>query len=180
MDHDHPGHPKRHLRHLVVMRVVHQRAVLPEGPLVNEGLARLNGFLRESADAIHATRQQHAVPVDGRGGRQFVGDVNADAVAFDGFDHRTMHHAVVAPTIRHQPRSEFVSRDFLRDQVKDLHPIDDRPGQDLAVGNHHRLVMRAGLARFQPVLAPRCRGRRGQVHTRRRFESAQARPHTGE
>ena len=42
MDHEQAHQPERHLRHLVVVRVVHERSVLAQRELVAEGLARLS------------------------------------------------------------------------------------------------------------------------------------------
>ena len=67
--------------------------------LVDEGLARLDMRLSEPADAVHAVRQQHAVPMNGGVLRQLVGDEDAELVAFDRFDGRARRLPVVAPEI---------------------------------------------------------------------------------
>ena len=64
MNDEHSKHAERHLRHLVVMRVIHEGAVLPDRELVHEGLARLDGRLTQAAHAVHAARQHDAVPMN--------------------------------------------------------------------------------------------------------------------
>ena len=56
--------------------------------LVDEGLADRDVRLVEPADAVHAVRQQHAVPVDRGVLGQLVGDEDAQLVAFDALDRR--------------------------------------------------------------------------------------------
>src|SRR5436305_237063 len=82
---------------LVVVRVVHERAVLGERELVAERLAGLDRPLRQAADAVHAVRDVDPVPVDCRRRREAVRDVDAHAVALDRLDRRPVDLAVVAP-----------------------------------------------------------------------------------
>ena len=91
-------HPHRHLHHLVEVRVVHLRAVLPDGELVLERLARLDARLVEPGHAVHAVRQEHAVPVHGRRLGQPVLDVDAHAVALDGLDRRARASGRCSPS----------------------------------------------------------------------------------
>ena len=97
MHDDRAHHAHRHLHHLVRVRVVHESPAFPDREFVDEGLARLDVRLRQSADAIHAVRHQHAVPMDGCVLGQLVGDEDADLVALDAFDGRPRRLAVVAP-----------------------------------------------------------------------------------
>ena len=126
MDDEHPHHAHRHLDHLVGMRVVHEGAGFHEVELVDEGLADRDMRLRQSADAVHAGRQDHTVPVDGRMFRQLVGDEDADAVAFDRLDCRARRLAVIAPEVRrhafgHLALDRFGDKVELLDAV--VHPV---------------------------------------------------------
>ena len=82
------------------------------------------GFWVSPATPSMPLGKQDAVPVDaGRLGEP-VGDVDANAVAFDRFDRRPGRAAVVTPAFGLQSRGELVL-DLLGDQVKDLHAVDD-------------------------------------------------------
>ena len=137
---------ERHLRHLVVMRVIHVRAVLPEREFVFECLARFDHRLRQPADAVHSVRQNDSVPVNARRRGQFVRHVNADAIAFDRFDCRSVHPTIEAPAKRLQSGSELVFH-FLSDEMIDLHAIDDLPRQRNVVRRDYRRVIATGLRR---------------------------------
>ena len=63
MHHDHAHHAHGHLHHLVGMGVVHEGAALLQLELVDEGLARRDVRLGEAANAVHAVRHEHAVPM---------------------------------------------------------------------------------------------------------------------
>ena len=54
--------------------------------IVDERLAGLDVRLVEAADAVHAVRHDHAVPMHRGVFRQLVGDEDPDLVAFDRFD----------------------------------------------------------------------------------------------
>ena len=99
VDDEQARHPQRHLRHLVVVRVVHRRAALAQRELVLERLARRDRLLREAADAVHPVDQLDAVPMDGGRRRQSVGHVDAHAIALDGLDHRAVDAAAIAPAL---------------------------------------------------------------------------------
>src|SRR6185295_13215842 len=99
MNDEQADHAELHLYHLVVVRVVHESAVLLERVFVFESLARLNRLLRYAGYAVHATWDQDAVPVNARWRRETVRDVDAHMVAFDGLDGRTVDALVVAPTL---------------------------------------------------------------------------------
>ena len=99
MDHQRAHHAHRH-RHLVGVRVVHERALVLHLELVDEGLADRDMRLGETADAVHAVRKQDPVPVDRGVLRQLVGDEDAHLVALDALDRRTGRLAVVAPGAR--------------------------------------------------------------------------------
>ena len=134
-------HAHRHLHHLVGVRVVHEGAALLQHELVDEGLARLDMRLRQAADAIHAVRQQHAVPVDGGVLGQLVGDEDADLVAFDRLDGRPGRLAVVAPQMRlHAGRD--LAHHRLGDEMEFLPVAVHAPRQRPAVQRHHRLIVR--------------------------------------
>ena len=49
-----PHRPKRHLRHLVMVRVVHVGAVLAKRVLVLKRFARLDASLRQSGHTVHS------------------------------------------------------------------------------------------------------------------------------
>ena len=102
MNDEHPEQAERHLRHLIVMRVIHIGAVLPHGKLIPESLARLDRLLGQAADAIHAIGQDDAVPMDGRRRGQLVRHVNAQPVALHALDGRPVDLAVIAPALRAQ------------------------------------------------------------------------------
>ena len=135
-------HPHCHLHHLVGMRVVHEGAAAIEHELVDEGLAHGDMRLGQPADAVHAVRQQHAVPMHGRVLGQLVGNEDADLVALDRLDGRTGRLAVIAPQPRRHAGRDL-ARNLLGDEMELLpfavHPEGQRP----AVQRHHRLI---GLA----------------------------------
>lgn len=112
-----PHHAQGHLRRLVRVGVVHERAVLPHAELVDVGLAGRDVGLEQSADAVHPVRQEDAVPVDGRVFRQPVRDVDADVVALDDLDRRAGSAAVVAPGLDRHARGELLER-LVRDDVE--------------------------------------------------------------
>ena len=119
------------------------RAVLAQRELVLERLAGRDRLLVEAADAVHAVRQQDAVPVHRRRRGQPVRDVDAHAIALDRLDHRAVDAAVVAPAQDLQTGGHLVI-DLLGDHVEDLHAADDLPGQLGAVGHRHRHVVAVG------------------------------------
>ena len=174
MNEEKPHHAERELRHLVVMRVVHVGAVLAQHELVFERLARRDDLLRQAAHAVHAVGQQEAVPVDRGAFRQPVGDVDAHPVALDRLDRRPVDRAVVAPTRRLQAGRELVL-DLLRDEVKDLHAIDDFPRQLGIVWRDDRLVIDAGLAGREAVAG--VGDAAGWTAIRRRAEQARRNHH---
>jgi len=81
MDNEHADHAHLHLGHLVVVRVVHEGTVLPDGVLVLEGFAGLNDFLVEAPYSVHSARDDQTVPMDAGGFGQLVRDVNPDAIS---------------------------------------------------------------------------------------------------
>ena len=56
MNDEHTHHAVGHLRHFIGVWVVHVRAVLPQRELVNKSFAWFDVRLRQSANAVHATR----------------------------------------------------------------------------------------------------------------------------
>ena len=72
----------------------------PELKLVDKGLARLDVRLGQAADAVHAARYQHAVPMHAGVLGKLVGDEDADLVASDAFDGRAGRLTVIAPEMR--------------------------------------------------------------------------------
>ena len=75
------------------------RAVLPQRKLIPERLTGADGRLVQAGDAVHAVRQQDAVPVDAGWLGQLVRHVQPQAIALDGLDGRTRSLAVVAPAV---------------------------------------------------------------------------------
>src|SRR5688572_10639619 len=140
MNHDHSGHAHSDLRHLVMVRVIHGRTTLPHGKLVLERLPLLDGALVEAANPIHAIWQEYSVPVDSRRCGESIGNVDADALAFQPFEHWPMNGTVVAPTRCLQPRSELVF-DLFSNEMEHLDPVHDLPRRACAVWNDYRLVV---------------------------------------
>ena len=134
---EHARHAERDLRHLVVVRVVHERAGVPQVELVDPRLPAGDRRLIEAGHAVHAVGQDQPVPVHGRRLGQPVGHVDPDAVPLDGLDRRARRAAVVAPDARSHARREFVL-ELLGDQVTHLDAVSRRPGQGRAVGRDHR------------------------------------------
>ncbi len=133
MDDEQAGHAQAHLGHFIVMGVVHVRAGLMEGEFVFEGLAGLDGALREAADSVHAIGQEDAMPVERGGGGKAIGDIDADGVAIGRFDQWAVDRAVVTPAAGDEAGGEFVL-DFFGDEVEYLDAVDDFPGELGAVG----------------------------------------------
>ena len=159
MNDEQAKHAERHLRHLVVMRVIHECAVLPDSEFVFKGLARLDGRLAQAAHAVHAARQQDAVPVNARGGGQFVRDVDAHAVALDAFDRGAVNLPIEAPAKGAQfvivigPGDKNVIY-FLAGEMENLHAINHSEGQRGAVERHGRFVILARLGGRERRLRP--------------------------
>jgi hypothetical protein len=107
MNDERAHHAHCHLHHLIGMWVVHEGAALLQHELVDKGLARFDLRLGQPADAIHAARQQHAVPMDRGVLGQSVGDEEADLIAFDRLDRRPRRLAVVALSL--PPKTEPLS-----------------------------------------------------------------------
>ena len=113
MNDEESRHAKSHLRHLIMVRVIHVGAVLAESEFVFECFVGLNCLLVKPSHAIHAVGQQNPMPVDAGAHRKFVTDINADTVALDRFNGRPMDLAVVAPASGFQSGREFVTGNFL-------------------------------------------------------------------
>ena len=165
MDDEHPREAHRDLGHLVVVGVVHERAVLGERKLVDERLAGRDDGLAQSADAVHARGQEDPVPVHRRRRAQAVGDVDADAVALDAFERGAVYLAVVAPARRRQAGRELVL-DLFDDVL-----VDPRAVGGLASGDR-RAVGRVDTRR--PLADDRRRqiGRRSEQPASRRTGAA--------
>ena len=161
MNDDHAGHPHADLCHLIVVRVVHAGARLPDRELVLERLSLLYRALGEPSDTIHAIGQENPMPVDRRGCLQPIGHVDANALALHPLQDRAVHGAIVAPARGAQSRRKFVLH-FFRDHVEHLHPINDLPRRTGPVGNGHGLVVAAGASGLESALfsVPLARSRR--------------------
>src|SRR5262249_37765785 len=122
MDDKHSNHAHSHLRHLVMMRVEHLGAVLPQGELVFNCFSSFDVWLCEPADAVHAIRKIKPMPVNGCGYSQPIRYIDAHPLAFDGFDRGAVHTAVESPTLGAQTGVE-VGIDFLRDEMKNLNAM---------------------------------------------------------
>src|SRR5262245_57259786 len=99
------------------MRVVHKRAAALDLELIDEGLSDGYMRLRHAADAVHAIRDQHAVPMNSGVLRQLIGDEDAYFVALDHLDSRPWCLAVVAPQLRSHAGSNL-ARHLLGDEVE--------------------------------------------------------------
>ena len=64
MNDEHADHSHAHLGHLVVVRMVHERAILAQRPFIFHRFAGLDVRLRQPADAVHAVGQIEAMPVN--------------------------------------------------------------------------------------------------------------------
>jgi hypothetical protein len=157
MHDEHTHHAHRHLHHLVGVRVVHERAALPELKFVDEGLPRLDVRLRHAADPVHSVRQQHAVPVNRRVLGQLVGDEDAHLVAFDRLDCRSRRLTVVAPQVHLHARCEFAHH-RLGNEVELLPVAVHAPGQSPAVERDDRLIVGAAHRKDRRLHRRRLRG----------------------
>jgi hypothetical protein len=158
MHDEHAHHAHAHLHHFVGVRVVHEGAACLELELVDEGLAGLDMRLGEAADAVHAARNQHAMPMHARVLRKLVGDEDADLVAFDAFDGRAGRLAVIAPQMHGHAGREF-ALDRLGHQVKFLPVAVHPPRQRPAVQGDDGLIVRTAR-RNERRLHGVCPGRR--------------------
>ena len=120
MDDEKAVHAEGDLHHLVEMRVIHQRAGLLERELVRERLARRDLRLIETAHAVHAVRDDEAVPVHRGPLGQFVRDEDAHAIAFERLDRRPRRRAVVAPAVHVEAVDELTAH-RLGGEMKLLH-----------------------------------------------------------
>src|SRR5437667_8415089 len=116
-----------------------------EVELVFESVAGSDRFLGEAGDAVHAVGQKNTVPVDGGGGRKLVGDVNAEAIPFDGFNGGAVDLAVEAPAIGREAGGEFVLCDFLGDKVVHFDAVHAFPRAGASVRLDDGVVVFAGL-----------------------------------
>ncbi len=133
--------------------------------LIDEGLADSDMRLVQSADAVHAVRQQDPVPVYGRMLGQLVRYENAHLVALDALDRRPWRLSVVAPQVRIHARRKLAPH-RLGDQVKFLPAVIHAPWQAPPVEGHDRLIrppgrgferrlrIRLGLDRAPPERRP--------------------------
>ena len=64
-----------------------------------EGLAAADRPLAETGNAVHATREDDAVPVDAGQRGQAVGDEDGTSVPLDGLNHRAVYGPVVPPAV---------------------------------------------------------------------------------
>ena len=96
----------------------------------------------EAADAVHAARNQHAVPMHAGVLGKLVGDEDADLVAFDAFDGRAGRLTVIAPEMHGHAGREF-ALDRLGHQVKFLPVAVHPPRQRPAVQGDDGLIVRA-------------------------------------
>ena len=85
------------------VRVIPVESRIAHHEIVGERLAVLHLRLRDVGHAIHLDRHAHAMPMDGRRLRKFVGEVHDDAVADVGADQRSGDAAVVGPRLYRLP-----------------------------------------------------------------------------
>ncbi|MBA7716803.1 hypothetical protein ES703_125881 [subsurface metagenome] len=147
MHHEHSHHSHRHLNHFVRVGVVHEGAAVLDLEFVDEGLARIDVRLRQTTDAVHAARQDHAVPVDGGVLRQLVGDEDAHLVTFDRLDRGARRLSVVAPQVGLHAFGEFAHHGF-GNQMEFLPIAVHAPRQGPAVESDHRPIF-GSAARVQ-------------------------------
>jgi hypothetical protein len=141
MDDEHPHHAHGELHHFVAVRVVHEGAVLPEGELVDVGLAGLDLRLRQPAHAVHAVGQKDAVPVDAGVLPKPVGHIDAHAVAFHALDGRAGRLPVVAPAVDYHAGRELALHRF-GDEMEHFDVTVHLPRQRAAIeGDHRRVVL---------------------------------------
>src|SRR6266498_613266 len=67
MDDKKPHEAEGHLCHFIVVGMVHMGAMLFEGKLIFERVARLDGLLGEAGNAVHAVGQENSMPMNGGG-----------------------------------------------------------------------------------------------------------------
>lgn len=92
------------------------------------------------------------MPMNAGGRVEAVGNVDANHVAFDGFERGAMNAAIVTPAFGNEAgmiihrRDEFM-RNWLRDQMKDLGTINHLPWQRHAIGRDDGFVVDAGRSK---------------------------------
>ena len=156
-------HAHRHLHHLVGMRVVHEGPAVLQLEFVDEGLARRDVRLVQSADAVHAVRHDHAVPMNGGVLGQSIGDEDANLVALDRFEGRTRRLAVVAPQMGRHTVGDLTHH-RLGHKMKFLPVAVHPPRQRPSVERHDGLIVRTACGMERRL-------HHGLVH-RRRFRNA--------
>ncbi len=120
--------------------MVHVGAVLLKGEFVFEGVTWFDRFLSQAGHTIHAVRKEYPVPMNSGRSGEFVGDVNSDVVALDGFDGRAVNLSVETPAVCHEAGGEFVIRNFLGDEMIDFYAANNFPRQSAAVWCYDRAV----------------------------------------
>src|SRR5581483_10886752 len=141
------------------MGVVHEGAAVLQHELVDEGPARRDMRLGQASNAVHTIWQPHAVPMDSGVLRKFVGDEDANSVAFDGLDRGSRTLAVIAPKVRLHPRSDLAHH-RLGDEME-LFPLAvHAPRQGPTIQGHHRLVVLSVRGRERRLHCGRAVGRR--------------------
>ena len=101
MDDEQTNHPHHFLHRHV--RVIEERAVLPEREFVDELAARRNRILGNARHAIHFDRDLEAVPVHGGDLGQAVFDDEARPFPLADLDRRPRHAAVESPGVDGAP-----------------------------------------------------------------------------
>src|SRR5215831_15343913 len=139
MDDEHSSHAHSHLRHLVMMRVEHLSAVLPQGELIFNGFSSFDVWLGEPTDAVHAIGKIKPMPVNGCGYSQPIRYIDSHPLAFDGLDRGAVHTAVESPTLGAQTRIE-VMIDLFCDEMKNFNAINDFKRYSAAVRNYYRSI----------------------------------------
>lgn len=90
------------------------------------------------------------MPMNARGSRKSVGDVDANTISFHGLNRRPMHLTVKCPAVRDQTGRNFMSHRF-GNQMINLHTVHDFPGKSGTVRSDHRRVVPARFTRTNVV-----------------------------
>ena len=124
--------------------------MLAKHPLINPGFSGWNDRLCQTTNAVHATGQEHAMPVNRGGFRQAVCDINAHPVTLDNFQRWPVNLSVITPATRFQSWCKLMLNWF-GNKVKYFDAINHSERERRSIRCDHRVIVRIRQAGFLPT-----------------------------